>query len=69
MTMKLANKIVLITRDTSGIGLEAMKRWCMDLWFLKTSFGLPQIGNPDAVKAIEEEATACNCSPDEDSSK
>jgi NAD(P)-dependent dehydrogenase (short-subunit alcohol dehydrogenase family) len=66
MTMKLSDKIALITNGTSGIGLEAAKRWCMDLWFLKASFGLPEIGNPDAVKAIEEEA-ACNCSLDEDS--
>jgi len=67
--MNLANKIALITGDTSGIGLEAMKRWCMELWLLKNAFRLPEIGNPDTVKAIEEEEAAFNCSPDEDSSK
>jgi NAD(P)-dependent dehydrogenase (short-subunit alcohol dehydrogenase family) len=69
MTMKLANKILLITGDTSGIGLEAAKRWCMELRLLKTAFGLPEIGNPDAVKAIEEEEITSNCGPDQGSSK
>jgi NAD(P)-dependent dehydrogenase (short-subunit alcohol dehydrogenase family) len=63
--MKLANKILLITGDTSGVGLEAVKRWCMELWLLKTAFGLPEIGNPDAVKAIEEEEIASNCGSDQ----
>jgi NAD(P)-dependent dehydrogenase (short-subunit alcohol dehydrogenase family) len=43
MRMKLSNKIVLITGGTSGIGLEAAKRWCMELWLLKTAFGLPEM--------------------------
>jgi hypothetical protein len=45
------------------------KRWCMELWLLKTAFGLPEIGNPDAVKAIEEEEITSNCGPDQGSSK
>ena len=65
MRMKLPNKIVLITGGTSGIGLEAAKSWCMELWFLKIAFGLPKIGNPDAVKAIEQEEIASNCGPDQ----
>lgn len=65
MRMKLSNKIVLITGGTSGIGLEAAKRWCMELWLLKYAFGLPEIGNPDAVKAIEQEEIASNCGPDQ----
>lgn len=64
MRMKLSNKIVLITGGTSGIGLEAAKRWCMELWLLKYAFGLPEIGNPDAVKAIEQEEIASNYGPD-----
>jgi NAD(P)-dependent dehydrogenase (short-subunit alcohol dehydrogenase family) len=63
MRMKLSNKIVLITGGTFGIGLEAAKSWCMELWFLKYAFGLPEIGNPDAVKAIEEEEIDSNCGP------
>jgi NAD(P)-dependent dehydrogenase (short-subunit alcohol dehydrogenase family) len=65
MRMKLSNKIVLITGGTSGIGLEAAKRWCMELWLLKIGLRLPEIGNPDAVKAIEQEEIASNCGPDQ----
>jgi hypothetical protein len=67
--MSSDRKVAVITRDTSGIGLEAMKRWCMELWLLKTAFGLPEIANPDAVKAIEEEEITSNCGPDQGSSK
>jgi hypothetical protein len=41
----------------------------MELWLLKNAFGLPEIGNPDAVKAIEEEEITSNCGPDQGSSK
>ena len=65
MRMKLSNKIVLITGGASAIGIEAAKRWCMELWLLKYAFGLPEIGNPDAVKAIGQEEIASNCGPDQ----
>ena len=58
--MKLSNKMVL----TSGIGLEAAKSWCMELWLLKIAFGLSETGNPDVVKAIEQEEIASNCGPE-----
>jgi NAD(P)-dependent dehydrogenase (short-subunit alcohol dehydrogenase family) len=67
--MKLSNEIADITGGTSGIGLEAVKKRCMDLWLLKTLSGLMGIADPDVLKAIEEEEGASNCAPDQDSSK
>jgi hypothetical protein len=58
MTMKLANKILLITGDTSGIGLEAVKRWCMELWLLKTAFGF-------CVTSMPVQTAMRNCTRDE----
>ena len=35
----------------------------MELWLLKIAFGLPETGNPDVVKAIEQEEISSNCVP------
>jgi hypothetical protein len=58
-----------VQRERPVTDTNVRKRWCMELWLLKTAFGLPEIGNPDAVKAIEEEEITSNCGPDQGSSK
>ena len=46
------------------LGLEAAKSWWMELRLLKIAFGLPESGNPDAVKAIQQEENSTDCGPE-----